>query len=121
MLYQVPQFIEVEDKILGPLSMRQLFIVAGLGFVLFALYFIFTLWLFIIIAVIAGVLTATLLFGKIQGRPIVSVIGSILRYYLNPRLYLWERKLGVTKEALWDTRGKLQDTSAELDIGRTPE
>ena len=123
MLYQVPQFIEVEDKILGPLTMKQLFILAGIGLGLFMLYYVFQFWLFISVSVVTGAIAVALVFGKIQGRPLVHILGSIISYYLNPRLYLWERKEGsmVGGMGAQSTKGKLQEMSAKLHIGNPEE
>jgi len=49
MQFNIPQFIEIKDKIIGPLTMRQfLYILAGIG-ALAALWFFAELWLFLIV------------------------------------------------------------------------
>ena len=42
MQFQVPQFIDVENKIIGPLSLRQFLYLAGAGLISFMLFFYHT-------------------------------------------------------------------------------
>ena len=83
MKFQIPQFIETEDKIIGPLTVKQfLFVAAGAG-LSFVLYFMlaFTFW-------IMG-----LAFVKINGQPLPRILLSALFFMSRPRLYLWRRKM----------------------------
>jgi len=50
MRFQVPQFIEVEDKIFGPLTLKQFIYLAGAGGVVFVLWRVFPIFVAIIIA-----------------------------------------------------------------------
>lgn len=94
MQFQVPQFIEVEDKIFGPLTFKQfVYVSGGLGaaYIIYRLlpsYFAFPLML-----AIAG-FGAALAFLKYNGRPFIVVVESVFYYFLRARLYLWnnERK-----------------------------
>ena len=65
MEYQVPQFIEVEDKIFGPFTLKQFIYVAG-GVGLCAILVLYTPWLFlgIILALPVAALTMALAFYR---------------------------------------------------------
>ncbi len=92
MKFDVPQFIEVEDKIIGPLTLKQfLYIGAGAGS-LFLLWFFLKLGLFIAVAIPVGLLCGALAFYKVNGRPFISFLGSLIKYLRKPRLYLWRKK-----------------------------
>jgi len=94
MQFQVPQFIEVEDKIFGPLTFRQFIYLggsAGLAYILFrVLPFFFA---FPLIAGVVG-LAVALAFFQFNGRPFIIAMENAFFYALHPRLYLWnnERK-----------------------------
>ena len=89
--FQVPQFIDIEDRIIGPLTLKQFLYLlgaAGVGilgwtFLYFALFVIFAL-------PVAG-LFAALAFLKINERPLPTVIFNAIGYYLKPRLYIWRQ------------------------------
>ena len=52
MQFNVPQFIDIEDKIIGPLTLKQfLFLVAGAG-LLFVLWLFLNLGAFIILSML---------------------------------------------------------------------
>lgn len=92
MQFKVPQFIEVEDKLIGPLTLKQfLYLVAGAGLLLM-LWFFLTLTAFIIVAIPIGIFCLALAFYKINGRPLVYFLGSLVKYLTKPRLYLWRKK-----------------------------
>lgn len=89
MQFQVPQFIETEDKILGPLSLRQfiyLSIAAGAAMIL---YFIFTFWVWLFFSLVIVGATAALVLVKINGRPLTILAQHALFFYWNPQTYVW--------------------------------
>lgn len=92
MQFQVPQFIEVEDKIFGPLTFKQfVFVAGGLGFA-------YMLWriLPVILAapLILGVvgLAAALAFMQFNGRPFILALESGFYYFIHSKLYLWNNE-----------------------------
>lgn len=92
MQFQVPQYIEVEDKIIGPLTLKQFFYLAGAGAILFVAWFFLKLWLFIALAIIIGFTGLVFAFYKVNGRPFRFFIGAIIIYLKKPKLYLWRKK-----------------------------
>ncbi|MBU6232360.1 MAG: PrgI family protein [Patescibacteria group bacterium] len=93
MRFQVPQFIEVEDKIFGPLTLKQFIYLAGGGGLAFAIY-VFINNLFISIIPIAAVLglSAALAFYKVNNKPFVEVMESAFKYYFGNKLYIWRKQ-----------------------------
>ncbi|MFH1461028.1 MAG: PrgI family protein [Patescibacteria group bacterium] len=91
MQFKVPQFIELEDKIVGPLTLKQfLFILAGVG-LLFVLWFFLNLSAFILAAIPVGAVCLALAFYRPYGRPLISLLGAFVNYLSKPRLYLWRK------------------------------
>lgn len=92
MKFQVPQFIEVEDKIFGPLTLKQFIYLAGAGGVVFVLWRIFPLFIAIIIAAPVIALAVALAFYKVNRRPFVFMLESAFKYMISNRLYIWKSK-----------------------------
>ena len=67
--YVVPQFIEVEAKVFGPITARQFIICLIGGSFLFITYKLADFALFILEGLIIFVITALFAFIKINGRP----------------------------------------------------
>ncbi|MDD2658000.1 MAG: PrgI family protein [Candidatus Pacebacteria bacterium] len=92
MEYQVPQFIEVEDKIIGPLTLKQFIYVAGAG----GLCVIFFIYLPIFVALLLTAptiaLAAALAFYKMNGKPFIEVLEAGFNYYTRSKLFLWKRR-----------------------------
>lgn len=90
--FQVPQFITVEDKVIGPFTIKQfLYLGAGglliLGARTFLLPFIF--WP---LAVLIGATAASLAFLRLNEQPFPTVLKNAAFYFLRPRLYLWKQE-----------------------------
>lgn len=128
MRYQVPQFIEVEDKVIGPFTVKQfVYLVGGAG-MSFIIYSFLPIYLAIIL--IAGVipLSLALAFYKINNKPFIDFLESAFMFYTKGNLYIWkkqekkiETKVVETAEAsqvyvprLSDS--KLKELSWTLDI-----
>ena len=93
MRFQVPQFIEVEDKIFGQLTLKQFIYLAG-GVGLSFLVYIFLNNLFLAalpIIVIMGI-SGLLAFYKINNKPLINVIESAYKYYFGNKLYIWKKE-----------------------------
>jgi hypothetical protein len=89
--YQVPQFIEIEDKIFGPLTLKQFIYLAGGAGVCLIFFTLFPLWLMLILAVPVMSFSAALAFYKINGRPFIVAVEHAVMYTLGSKLYLWRQ------------------------------
>lgn len=90
MRYQVPQFIEVEDKIFGPLTLKQFVYLAGGGGLCLALFTLLPLYIFIFLAIPVGAFSLALAFYKVNDRPFLTSIEHAFGFYTNSKLYLWK-------------------------------
>jgi hypothetical protein len=129
MQFQVPQFIEVEDKIFGPLTFRQfVFVLGGFGMCYLLWRILPVLLAAPLIIIIAG-FAAALAFMQYNGRPFIIALENAFYYILHPKLYLWSnehRKKGAasTKETAATPEvyiphlsdSKLHDLAWSLDI-----
>lgn len=91
MRFQVPQFIDVEDKIFGPLTFKQfIYIVGGAGIAV--MFFIFLpRFLAVITALPVLLFAAALAFYKINGKPFVYMVEAFAKYTLTNKLYIWKK------------------------------
>ena len=92
MKYQVPQFIEVEDKIFGPFTFKQFIYLAGGAGISFVLYRALPIFLsiFLIVPIIAFALA--LAFYKVNGQPFIKILEYAFFYLMNTKLYLWKKE-----------------------------
>jgi ABC-type nitrate/sulfonate/bicarbonate transport system permease component len=91
MRYEIPQFIDVEDKLFGPLTFKQFIYLLGGGALCYLFYnFLpFSIALFFIIPV--GLLSAALAFYKHNTRPFIEVLQNFVSYVFKPKSFLWKR------------------------------
>lgn len=100
MQFQVPQFIETEDKIVGPLTLKQFLYLGIAGLISFMFFFVFRIWLWLIITAFLGIIAASLAFIKYNGRPLINVLFAALKYSWNPHLYLWKSAQEIAQKQL---------------------
>jgi len=134
MEYQVPQFIEVEDKIFGPFTFKQfVYVAGGVGMCAIAVFYL-PLFLAILVCLPIAGFAGALAFYKVNNRPFEDVLESAFNYYiLGSRLYLWRKEPNADKgvqqkldanpipatpvrPGIELTRGKLHDLAWSLDI-----
>lgn len=90
--YQVPQFIEVEDKIFGPLTLKQFIYLAGAGGLALLCFTLLPLLLALPLAGLAGGIGAAFAFYKVNGRPLVVAAEHAFSYVMGNKLYLWKQR-----------------------------
>ncbi len=99
MQFQVPQFIEVEDKIFGPFTFKQFVYMAGAAGVSYMLWRTMPLFLavpFIALFVGGG---AALAFFKYNGQPFIMALEHGFYYLIHTKLYLWSSESSAPKAA----------------------
>jgi len=131
MRFQVPQFTEIEDKIFGPLTLKQFIYLAGGAGALVILYGLLPLFLAILFGIPIALFVLALAFYKIHNQPFIKVVENALRYASSSRLYLWKKRetkakpLRVAPEEKKEqaeeyipklTKRKLDDLAWSLDI-----
>ena len=94
MNFQVPQFIEIESKIFGPLSFPQFIYVVGGVAIAFLFYVAIPYFYIALIPMILSVLSgAALAFYKVNDRSLIFLVQSMIKYYAGSKLYLWKKDL----------------------------
>lgn len=91
MQYQVPQFIEIEDKIFGPLTFKQFAYVVGGGAMCFLAFKFLPIYISILIIIPVGGFSLALAFYKVNNRPFILTVESAVKFFFSKKLYLWHK------------------------------
>jgi PrgI family protein len=98
MRFQVPQFLEIEDKIFGPFTFKEFVYLAGGAGLCFVLYKLLGLAIGIIpILFVAGV-SLLLTFYRPNDKPFINMVQAGLMYFTQSKLYIWKRREGRTED-----------------------
>ncbi|MDD3191078.1 MAG: PrgI family protein [Candidatus Pacebacteria bacterium] len=96
MQFSVPQFIDVEDKIVGPFTAKQtLYLVIGGAIILLAFSF-FKPAFFVLVSVIVVPITLAFAFWRPKGISVAQLISNFTDFYTTEHLYLWRREPDMT-------------------------
>lgn len=95
MRFEVPQFIEIEDKIFGPFTWKQfVYLGGGIGLAT-VLFFTTPFIIFLLFGVPIGGLAALLAFYPVNNRPFSQFLESIVYFYKSSRVYHWRKKSNI--------------------------
>lgn len=95
----VPQFIDNEDKILGPITVRQFLIMLVTVFLVFIEYEIlkYVFAYFVILGLISFAIGAVFSFVRMNGQPFHKFFINFLQTRLRPGLRVWHKELNDTE------------------------
>lgn len=99
MRYQVPQFIEVEDKIFGPLTFKQFIYLAGGGGLCLLFFTLLPIYLTILFGIPVMAFAFALAFYKVNGRPFIVSVEHAFGYFFGNKLYLWKQRVPTATPA----------------------
>ncbi len=133
MKYQVPQFIEVEDKIFGPFTFKQfVFMIGGAG-LSFIAYRFFPIYVSVLIILPVVAVSGMLAFYRPNNRPFIDTLEAAFNFALSHKLYIWRKEdkkisakdkdiIEMTKTSISVPKlseSKLKDLTWSLDINET--
>jgi hypothetical protein len=129
MRYQVPQFIEIEDKIFGPFTFKQFIYLGGGGGLSVILYLFLPKFFAILLILPVAALSLALTFYKVNNKPFINILEAFFKYSLARKLYIWkkvpkkETAAQVAEEASYSQiyvphlgDSKLKDLTWNLDV-----
>ena len=97
MQFTVPQFIEKEPKIVGPLTFKQFIFIGVAGGICLFLFFTVSLFVFIILAIVLLGGAFALAFLKIGKTSLPIFIKNFFSFLFKPKVYLWKKKTSPPK------------------------
>lgn len=110
MYFDVPQYIEVEDKIAFQLTAKQLgwFALGGVGIFLvwnYAPRGMFILWAFLIVMI-----SLAFAFVRPYGISLSSFIGYGFLFLVRPKQFIWQRQVNLNLNSLEENEVQKTDT-----------
>jgi|SRR5882724_7914227 len=116
MQFQVPQYIEAEDKIVGPFSLRQFLYIGSAGAISLILFYTVQTWLAVMLAMILVALALALAFAKVNGRPLAPTILAAISFYWKPQRYAWHAPKAPVATVRTGTVGFSETRSAREEV-----
>lgn len=93
MQFPVPQFTDVEDKIIAGLSFKQFAIVFAAGILTFVSFTISgSVPVTVAVGIFTGLPALALVFGKLNGRPLYASAGNFVRFMFGPKVYVYHKE-----------------------------
>jgi len=118
MRFTVPQFIEHEARIVGPLTFRQFIFIGTAGAIAFFLYYSLgktNFFLFVLLTIILMTAGFILAFVKIGGRNLPVILANLFKFSVSPKMYIWKKKEQKV-EALKKMEVKKEEAKDELPL-----
>lgn len=96
--FTVPQFIDVESKIIGPITTRQFLILLSAALVIGLAYRLFDFALFLVIAIVVFIIAIIFSFVKINGRPFHFFVLNIVQTFRRSNMRVWNHQIGIAEK-----------------------
>ena len=90
--FVVPQFIDVENKIIGPITVRQFIMFMAALLILAIAYRLLFFNAFLVVAVLVLIFTAVLAFVKVNGAPFHFFLLNFIQTLTKPRIRVWNNR-----------------------------
>lgn len=128
MRFQVPQFLEIEDKLFGPLTFKQFIYIAGSVGISVVLFMFLPNFIALIFSAPVLAFGFALAFYRINDKPFIFVVESFIKFHLSGKLYLWQKEQKIPTTANREVKpleqvyvpklsqSKLKDLTWSLDI-----
>jgi len=91
MRFKVPKDVDIEDRIVGPLTVKQLAWLGGGSGISLLLWKLIEFQVFIFLAIIIMGLSAAFAFVRPYNQSLIAFCGSVLLFISKPKLYIWRR------------------------------
>jgi hypothetical protein len=129
--FSVPQFIDVEDKIIGPITTRQFITMLFGAVIIFVLYRILSFGFFLLFGLTIAGATIAFAFVRMNGQPFHLFLLNIVKTFERPSLRIWGKEIeivraGAKKEAhifeaipgrILPTASRISELSLMVDTG----
>ena len=113
--FTVPQFIEHEPKIVGPLTFKQFIFIGVAGAICFIFYFTAPFPVFILVTIVVMIGGTALAFLKSGGRSLPVVLKNFFSFSFAPKIYLWKQKTGLPPKII-----KIAPAQKEIEKSSVP-
>lgn len=90
--FVVPQFLDVEDKVIGPITVRQFIVLLAAGGIEFLAWKFSDFSLFIVVSIFNSIFTILFAFIKINGRPVHYFLLNFIQTTKRPWLRIWNKE-----------------------------
>lgn len=116
---KIPQGVTKEDKLIGPLTLKQfLYLLGGASIVFIAYQYYARQYLyfveFLFISLIFAMLTVALAFVRINGRSFSTFLGSLFRFIFVSKQRSWDKEPRTQLPAMKVSAQDIKDTKSEI-------
>ncbi|MBI5733395.1 MAG: PrgI family protein [Candidatus Kerfeldbacteria bacterium] len=89
----MPQFIDVEDKIFGPITTRQFIILLVAAFFIFLEFKLFDFTSFVLLGVLTATVAMILAFFKVNGMPVHYFLLNFIQSFKRAKVRIWRKEV----------------------------
>lgn len=119
MQFIVPQFIDIEDKVIGPLTFKQFMYLAGSAGLAYAVFKLVPNLISIPLALGIASLGVSLAFLKVNGKSFVFTMQAFISFVFQSKLYIWKQQ--IKKEETPKQKEEPKQDNQEIKLPRLTE
>lgn len=97
MQFKVPQKIDLEDKVIGPFTIKQFIYMLAGGMLDYIWFRFFSFGVFILLAIPTTIFFLAMALAHVQDQPFPKFLGSLILFVLRPKTRTWQKEAPVPK------------------------
>jgi len=129
MQFQVPQKIDLEDKVIGPFTLKQFFYLLAGGMLDYIWFRFFSIGIAFLLILPTSIFFIAMAVARVQDQPFPKFLGSLILFLFKPKQRTWgqgaplpklvvikeNEKKEIQSEIKKPSRGELEKLAAILD------
>ncbi len=92
MQYKVPQNIDLEDKVIGPLTLKQFIFLLVAGMLDYIIYSTFTHWSGWLLIFLITAAALAFAFLKVQEQDFAYFLSAFISFVFSPKIFVWTKQ-----------------------------
>ncbi len=119
--FTVPQFIDIENKIIGPITTRQFLIMLTYSMIVALCYRLFDFVLFLTIIIPLFLIFIFFAFIKINGRPSYYFVLNVVKTLKRPSIRVWNHKIRGFEYITDSQEANMLEKSLQIKEKKAPD
>src|SRR6056297_2340676 len=112
--FTVPQFVDVESKVIGAITARQFMILLSGAILIGICYKVFSFWIFVFLGLIIFSLSGIFAFAKINGRPFHFFVLNFIQTSKRPSIRAWNNRNSIKDQEEIDVENVAKEQKKEV-------
>ncbi|HHX58945.1 MAG TPA: PrgI family protein [Candidatus Moranbacteria bacterium] len=111
MIFGVPQYVDIEDRIAFRLTAKQLGWFGLAGLIMFGFWYFFEFWVFVVASIICITAATSFAFFRPAGLSLAAFIGRGVAFLTSRKILWWDKGVDLDESRVLEKKNKESSTA----------